>query len=440
MSTTRSIAVSPPAGPGPALPPPRLRRPDRDWLLPARRIDDLLPEGHLARRVWDVVGRWDLSRFTRPLRARGSAPGRAATDPRLLVALWLYATTQNVQGGRALARLCDPHQGSLPYLWLAGGVSLNYHTLNAFRTGHGAALDDLLTQMLAALLAAGLVRIERVSQDGTRVRASAGSGSFRRRVSLGEALWQAQAHLESLNAQADEAGPSARRRAARRRGAKQALATRQQALEELALVEQAKALQKDKPSKRTEPRASTTDPQARLMRMADGGTRPAYNVQFAADTHSRAIVGVEVTNQGSDAGQDGPMRQAIQRRTGSKVKEQLTDGGYVRLEGIRQAAGEGVTVYMPLPKPRKEGVDPHKPKRGDGQAVAAWRARMGTEEAKAVYKQRAATSETVNAELKAYRGLGPLGVRGTAKVRCVALWAALAYNLVHFASALLAFT
>jgi transposase len=434
MTTTSltSVSLTPDAAPR-ELPPPRLRRPDHTLLIPARPLDDLLPADHLARQVWLLVGRWDLSRFLDLLRARGSTPGRAAADPRLLIALWLYATTQNVGSGRELTRLCLV---SDPYRWLCGGVSLNYHTLTTFRTGHEEALDDLLTQMLAVLLHADIVSLERVSQDGTRVRASAGSASFRRRATLEEHLEQARRHLRAVQEPA-AVNASAQRQAARRRAATERQTRLEQALKELALVEAAKAQQKKKSSKPQAPRASTTDPEARLMRMPDGGTRPAYNVQFATDTTSRAIVGVAVTNAGSDAGQDVPMRQSITARTGRKVREQLIDGGYVSLEGITAAAAAGVTVYMPVPKPRKAGVDPHQKKRGDSPAVAAWRQRLGTECAKEIYKERAATSETVNGEVKTYRGLGPLRVRGLRKARCVALWAGLAYNLVHFALPLL---
>jgi hypothetical protein len=207
-----------------------------------------------------------------------------------------------------------------------------------------------------------------------------------------------------------------------------------QALDELAKVEQAKAQQKAKPTKTNPPRASTTDPEARFLRMPDGGTRPAYNVQLAVDTASRAIVGVDVTNAGSDAGLAAPMREQIAEQTGGAVTEQLVDGGYVKLEDLdRAAAAEpAVALYMPVPKPRKKGTDPHQPKKTDSGAVAEWRQRMGTPEAKAIYKGRAATVETVNAELKAERGLKPFRVRGLPKVRCVALWCALAYNVMHF--------
>jgi hypothetical protein len=211
----------------------------------------------------------------------------------------------------------------------------------------------------------------------------------------------------------------------------------EQALVELEKVAQAQARQKDKPTKDRPARASSTDPEARLMRMPDGGTRPAYNLELATDCSSRAIVGVEATNAGSDAGQDAPMRDQVEGRAEEAVEEHLIDGGFVALEAIEGAAAEGVTVYAPVPKPRKEGVDRHVPKPGDSPAVAEWRQRMGTAAAKQLYKQRASTIETINGELKTERDLGRLLVRGLRKVQCVALWSALAYNVVHFGPILL---
>ena len=171
--------------------------------------------------------------------------------------------------------------------------------------------------------------------------------------------------------------------------------------------------------------------------MPDGGNRPAFNVQLAVDTQSRAMVGVDVTNAGSDAGLSEPMREQVEERTGSEVKDQLIDGGFVKLEAIDAATADGTTMYMPVPKPRKAGTDPHQPKRTDSEAVGEWRQRMGTAEAKEIYKQRAATIETVNGELKTERGMGRFLVRGLRKARCVALWSVLAYNVVHFGVKLL---
>jgi hypothetical protein len=231
----------------------------------------------------------------------------------------------------------------------------------------------------------------------------------------------------------------ARRKKAAERAARQRAERIQKAMDELKKVESArqaratKAAQKDKPSTQNMAKASTTDPEARQMRMPDGGTRPGYNVQLAVATEGRAIVGVDVTNAGSDVHESQPMRQQVERRTGQKVTEQLFDGGYIGLAAIDEAAEAGVTVYAPVPQPNKQGVDPHQPKRTDSDAVAEWRVRMATPDAKAIYKQRASTVETANGECKSYRGLTQALVRGLNKVRCLALWSALAYNLMHFA-------
>jgi transposase len=395
-------------------------------------IDELIGDDHDARLVWQLVETWDLAAFLATIRARGETPGRAATDPKLLVALWLYAATQGVAGGRELARLCE---SSDPYRWLCGTVPVNYHMLNDFRVDHEAGLKGLLTRMLAVLIHGGLVTVSRIAQDGTRVRAGAGANSFKRRDTIERALQQAQAHLEITARQAERAEDAGeRRRAAEARAAQRKVDRLNRSLEELAKVEEAKAQQKAKPTKTNPPRASTTDPEARFMRMPDGGNRPAYNVQLAVDTESRAIVGVDVTNAGSDAGLAEPMRGQVEERTDGTVEQQLIDGGYVKLEDLdRAAAAEPpVTMYMPVPKPRKEETDPHRPKKTDSDAVAEWRVRMGTPEAKAIYKERASTIETVNAELKGERGLTPFRVRGLPKVRCVTLWCALAYNVMHF--------
>jgi transposase len=420
----------PPVDLGP-LPPPRLRRPDREQMLMRPcSLDELLADDHDARLVWDLVQTWDLSRFLDTIRARGVAPGRSATDPQLLIALWLYAATQGVAGGRELARLCE---SSDPYRWLCGSVSVNYHMLNDFRVEHEAALKDLLTQMLAVLIRGELVTVSRIAQDGTRVRAGAGAKSFKKRDTIERSLQQAKAHLEIIGKQAERAeNATERRRAAETQAAARRVDRMKQALDELTKIEEAKAQQKKKPSKNNPARASLTDPEARFMRMPDGGSRPAFNVQLAVDTASRAIVGVDVTNAGGDAGLAEPMRNQIEEQTGKTVKEHLIDGGYMRFEDIDRAAEAGTTLSMPVPKPRKKDTDPHQPKKTDSEAVAEWRRRMGTPEAKKIYKQRASTIETVNAELKSERGLQPFRVRGLSKVRCVSMWCVLAYNIMHF--------
>lgn len=415
--------------------PPRLRRPERQQLIvQPRTLDDLVPEDHPVRAVWALVQRWDLTRFLQCIRARGDRPGRAATDPQLLIALWLYATIEGIGCGRQLNRLCTE---SDPYKWLCGGVSLNYHTLNDFRVDHEAALDDLLTQMIAVLTQAQIVSLERIALDGTRIRGSAGGNSFGERETLEKHLEAARAHLEEIKRSAADPTLSPQRKAARERCARERHERLEQALVELKKVEEAKARQKDKPTKSHPARASSTDPEARLMRMPDGGTRPAYNLELATDCGSRALIGVEMTNAGSDAGQDAAMRDQVEERADEAVFEQLMDGGFVSLEAIDRAAAEEVIVYAPVPKPRNKEVDRYVPKPGDSAAVGEWRQRMGTVAAQQVYKERSSTIETINGELKTERGLGRLLVRGLRKVQCAALWSALAYNVVHFGPILL---
>ncbi len=173
------------------------------------------------------------------------------------------------------------------------------------------------------------------------------------------------------------------------------------------------------------------------MRLPDGGFAPAYNVQIATDPQSRAIVGIDVTNHGTDHGEDRPLREQVEQRTGGKVEEHLVDGGYVWHESIEQAAHAGVALYAPLPATGAGGsVCVHN--RNDSPAVAAWRARMISPAGRETYKERASTSETVNADLKTFRGLRAFAVRGLKKVRCVAIWSALAYNILHHAATLVA--
>lgn len=414
---------------------PRLRRPDRQQTtLEPCCLDDRLPADHPVRTIWKVVESLDLSAFYTPIAARGSDPGRAATEPKLLVALWLYAAVDGVGNGRELDRLCREHDA---YRWLCGGVSMNYHTLNDFRVGHAQALDDLFTKVLASLMHHDVVKVNRISQDGTRVPASAGKSSFRRKARIEDFLTQAKAHVEGLKKQADEAPQeSARKRAAQERAARERQERLEAALGEFAKIEAVKAKQReDKPSKHREPRVSTTDPDARTMKMGNGGFNPAYNVQIAADTESRAIVAIDVTNHGCDSGEDRGLREQVKRRTGQRPKEHLLDGGYLNRNGIEQASQEGVDLYVPLSPTGGKGqvCTEHK---GDPPGVAAWRKRMTSEAGKAIYKLRASTSETVNADLKTFRGLRAFAVRGLGKVRCVALWSALAYNVMHFATVL----
>jgi transposase len=426
---------------------PRMRLADRSQVgMHFCCIDELVAGDHQVRMIWDAVCQMDLSGFAAPLKAREFTEGRPANDVRVMVGLWLWAAKNNVARGRVLARLCET---DLSFKWMCGGLSMNYHTLNDFRVGHQDALDELFTATLGRLMHAGLVQVTRISQDGLRVRASAGTGSFHRRPTLEKCLAEAEAHLADLRKRQDSArsdgggneeseSPDAgdHGKALEVALASDRLDRVKAALAQMPEVEASKAKRHSKPE--SPARVSTTDPEARVMKMPNGGFNPAFNVQLASDPDSRAIVGVSVSNSGADAPLSEPMRQQVEQRTGQKVSEHLIDGGYVNLDVIDSAAAEKVILYMPVPQPNKNAKeqDRYARRKDDSDAVADWRARMNSEQAKEIYQQRASTSETINADLRTFRGISPFAVRGIAKATCVALWSALVYNILNFSSAL----
>jgi transposase len=406
----------------------RLRQAERAQITWGRiDLDALLPEDHSARAIWAVVERLDLSTLYAQIDARDEVAGAPAVDPKILLALWIYATSEGEGSARAVWRLTGLHDA---YKWICGGVELSYHTLSDFRSQQADVLDKLITQVLALLMKQGLVELTRVAQDGTRVRASAGTASFRREQTLHALMQQAREHLEAVKHEAADPALSARRAAARKRGAEQRIQRLEAAIAQIPEVTETK---KRSGAKDATVRVSTTDPDARTMKMGDGGFRPAFNVQFATTAdQARVIVGVDVTNRGSDANQSTPMLEQIQERTGVLPDEILLDGGYAQHDAIDEATEKSVTVYAPVPKPRKGDTrDPYTPRPDDSEAVAAWRQRMARDEAKDIYKQRAATAETVNADAKAHRGLDGLLVRGLTKVTGSACLFALTYNILR---------
>jgi transposase len=419
---------------------PRVLRAQRDQIA-LRPVDleaTVGPE-HEVRNVWAFVERLDLSALYAEIGSVEGSAGRPAIDPKILMALWLYATIDAVGSAREIERLTETHDA---YRWICGGVNVNHHTLSDFRCARVDVLDELLTESVAVLVNKGLVKLDRVAQDGMRVRASAGAGSFRRRSTLELCLKQARAQVEALKGEID-ADPNAsnrRRRAAFERAAKERQARLAQALEQLAEVEKQRNKKKavakkeneteEQYQKRSEPRASSTDAEARVMKMADGGFRPAYNVQLASTPNSQIIVGVEVNNCGSDGGQLSPMLDQVQQRYQQRPAEWLADGGFASDADIEDAHRGGTTIYAPVRHPRNSSRDPYVPLPDDSQALAQWRQRMGSEAAQEIYKQRAATAECVNAIARG-RGLSQFLVRGLNKVKAVALWYALAHNLMR---------
>jgi len=423
---------------------PRLLQPNRSQIeLRASDLESLLPEDHRARLVWGYVVCQDLSQLIQEIKARGSNAGRAAIDPRILFALWLYATLDGVGSGREVARLALEHDA---YRWICGGVCVNYHAINDFRAGNEALMDELLSDNVAALAAVGAISLERVAQDGMRVRADAGAASFRRQASLDEHLAQARELVQTIKkqAQADPGQAKRQAQAAKLRAAQEREGRIRAALEQLPEVAAAK---KRNGARCEDARASTTDADARVMKMGDGGFRPAFNVQFATTCKDQVIVGMDVVNAGSDMAQLAPMVEQVEQRLGQSPDQWLVDGGFPAHEQIDAVAGK-TDVYAPVPEPRTKkdakkdakkdeagnevGQDKHAPKPDDSEAVAQWRARMASDAAKEVYKQRAATAECVNAQAR-NRGLLRMPVRGLSKVRSVVGLFVLAHNLMRMA-------
>jgi len=404
---------------------PRVLRPNRAQLeLRPTDLESLLPEDHRARAVWDFVSGLDLSPWYEEIRAIEGEAGRPAIDPAILLSLWIYATLEGVGSARAVGRLCEQHDA---YRWICGGVSVSYRTLAAFRVSHEEKLDVLLTKSVVRLVDAGLVRMDGIAQDGMRVRASAGAASYRRRKKLRELECEVKKRIAGLRREleSDPGATSRREQAARERAARDRRRRVEKALE--ALREES---EKRKPSERDSVRASTTDPEARVMKMADGGFRPAYNVQLATDVGSQVVVGVEVTNRGSDMQQLAPMLEQLEGRYGQLPSEALVDGGFTSLNAIEAAEAQGCRVYAPPMQPRNGDRNPYKPLPDDSENVARWRRRMGAASAKEKYKDRAATAECVNAQSR-NRGLWQFNVRGRLKARCVSLLYALAHNAMR---------
>lgn len=409
----------------------RLREAQRNQICWGRiDLGATLADDHPARAIWAVVERLNLSELYAEIAARDGVAGASVIDPKILLALWIYATSDGEGSARELWRLTQMHDA---YRWICGGVDVGYHTLSDFRSQQTKVIDDLITQVLGLLMQQNLVDLSRVAQDGTRVRASAGASSFRRAETLAELMVEARAHLEAVTREATDPAISAGRAAARKRGARERLARLEAALQQVPALTETK---KRSGAKDATVRVSTTDPEARVMKMGDGGFRPAFNIQFATTPDkARAIVGIDVNNMGSDMGQSTPMLDQIEERTGVRPTEMLIDGGYAQHDAIDHAAEYGTTVYAPVPKPREgDNRDPNVPREGDSVAVGAWRKRMGTDEAKAIYKQRAATAETVNADAKQHRGLDKLSVRGRDKALGSAGLFALTYNILRLLS------
>jgi transposase len=495
------------SGPKREVPPgaPRLLEPVRDTIeLRAASLDSLLGPDHQARLIWSYVLQLDLSDLEARIKAREGVPGHPAITPRLLLALWLYATSEGVTSARLLERLCD---SDAAYRWLCGGVGVNHRTLGEFRVDNGELLNRLLTQSVVALAAEGLIDLDMLAQDGVRVRASAGASSFRRRATIEQQIADLLPVVEALAKEVD-GDPAANEQWLRKRRAQKAqerLSRLQAAAAKVTEIEAQQSKEKSekapkqpkKPPKNKKkkgaaepqaapqsetpppqesqnqeevcepeaasqselqsesppqpaldgeptqnhpstsaqdskkpkpPRVSTTDPDARVIKMPDGGFRPAYNMQIASVAGEQIVVAVDISTSSSDRGLTRPMLEKINAIYGKPPKRHLIDGGFAKNEDIEWAHGVDVDVYCP-PITNKHNTDPYAPRESDGPGMKALRQRMNSEEGKATYGERP-IHECINARGRAY-GLTQLTVRGRDKALAELTLVALTNNVLQ---------
>lgn len=411
----------------------RVNRPERTQVeMHFAALDELLDSDHRARIVWQYVETLDVEPLYSHFKATVGEKGRNPIAPEILLALWLMATIDSISSARELARRTTT---DLPYMWLCGGVSVNHHSLSDFRSNNPEYFEKLLVDTVTAMMQGGFVTLGSIGQDGMRVRASAGGSSFRRKETLEKLHQEAKDHVEALQRESQDAsqqaGSDARRQAARQRAATEREARIREALQQVEDLHKQK--EKRKKGEGEKARCSTTDPDARRMKMGDGGFRPAYNVQFATDGDARVIVGVDVTNSGSDRGEMAPMHQQVCEDYQVTPEMMLVDSAFATKEDVKAVEKKGTKVVSSVhgaASMKKRGNDPHARQKGDSDQYAAFRARMGSPEYEQLYKKRPSIAEFPNAECR-NRGLRLLPVRGLAKVTSVVLLHALTFNLMR---------
>jgi transposase len=420
----------------------RVLRPDRSQLSwDLIDLEALLAPDHRARIVWSFVESLDLTALYDAIGSREGEAGRPAADPKVMTALWLYATLEGVGSARQLDRLA---RRDLAYRWLAGGVPVNYHGLADFRVGSGTVLDRLLTESVTALVAEGLASLDEVAVDGTKVRSPASARSFTRGGRLERLEREATERIARLKREVDTdpAAGNRRRQKAQERAARQTLEKAAKAKATLEKLRKEKeAREKTHPERektKREPSVSLTDPEARRMRFHDGAVRAGYNVQTAMAPETGLVAGVKTTDRRNDVGLAKPMIDDLARRYGSAPARALFDAGYADTDDVEAMAAHPagpVEVYMPPPT-EKPDADLTARKRRERQAKRAkqskalkdWRARMQTDAAQQIFGRRK-RGELTHAHYK-NRGLGRLTVTGLVKTQAVVLWHALTNNMM----------
>lgn len=458
-------------------------------------VEGLVEEGHEVRAIWEISGQLDLSAYYEQIQVREDGAGRSATDPRLLVSLWVYAYSKGISSAREIERLCghDP-----AFQWLTGMQEICHHTLSSFRSGNEEALRGLFVQVLGVLSSEELITLEQVMQDGTKVQAYAGKDTFRREERLREHMEAAQRQVEKME-ELDEAEVGPRIAKARQRAAREKCERLELAMQELEKLRAEKA-----ESDKDKVRVSETDPQSRVMKQSDGGFAPSYNVQLSTDEAAGIIVAVDVVQAGVDAHQLLPAADHIEAETGQLPKQFVADAGYTNRSNIVEMErrgidfigdlGTGITKtpnslttsgvakeFYPQAFVRNEGDDTYTCPAGktlelvritkrvgfaehqystaagaclacpfkqqccprnakgrlltrlvDDPAVAAFKEKMETQAAKDAYKRRSPVAEFPFACIKARFQLRQFRLRGLTKVTMEATWACLTYNITQW--------
>lgn len=335
-----AVAADPrPAKAEPALK-PRVKAIDRSQtMFQVIDVEQLIEPDHPARAIWEFVGRLDLTRFYETIQAVEGRPGRQAWDPRLLISIWVYAYSRGISSGRELSRRCEYEPA---FQWLAALGRINYHTLCDFRSTYDSELPELFAQVLGVLSSEGLVNLERVMHDGTKIKALASKSSFDRRERLQKHLEAAQEQVEALKDWKEE--ESAGQKAARQRAVQERQARVEQALKELdALEKSASAKRKD-----SEARVSHTDPQARVMKQPNGGFGPSYNVQLSTEAAHKVIVGAAVTQSGNDWSSLVPAMEEVEKNCGAKPRQVVVDAGFTTRNNVVELSAQGVEMIGSL--------------------------------------------------------------------------------------------
>lgn len=411
----------------------RIREPQRAGQEVTFQLwDDSLPPSHPARLIWEVLGRMNLDAFVCGFRVQPDHAGRSLLSRRMLLTLWGYAFTRGIIHAREIARLLKDND--IGFRWIAADLNVNHSLLSAFLRDNGPAIELLFTDVLGALMHLGLLFLpgHQVAQDGTRVQADAGSGSFRAPSALEECRQQAELHLKAILARMDDPPLSDQQQAARERGAKEVLARVHLAAKTANELQERRIASKDKRQQASQARASVTDPEARLMKMPNGGFAPGYNLQLSVVGSPMggpvAIVGLRVIDIGTDKGSLLPMREQVRGRTGYLIPSVLVDSDHLTHEEVREACRQGLRVISCVPEKWSRMQDP---------VIEAWACEMREEPSKTAYRARKSLVERVNAVFKDAFGIRQVPVRGLRYVQGFCTLAGVMFNVVQFGAALM---